>query len=141
MRGMAWLAGLSCLWLGACANSPTTVGTVACGEGAKAGYAAELLFGRNIGERLGVSEEDWQGFLDAEISPRFPDGLTVLDAKGQWRDTATGRIVAEPSKLLVLVFFNEDDGRGKAGAIARAYKVRFDQQAVLTVIRPACVSF
>jgi hypothetical protein len=40
-----------------------------------------------------------------------------------------------------LVFFNEDDGRGKAGAIARAYKVRFDQQAVLTVIRPACVSF
>lgn len=112
-----------------------------CAGDAKPGHAAELLFGRNIGEKPGVSEEDWQGFLDAEVSPRFPEGLTVIDARGQWRDTATGRIVVEPAKLLLLAFFDERQGRAKAGAIVAAYKRRFDQQAVLAVLRPACLSF
>lgn len=114
---------------------------MSCPSDFKPGYGAELLFGRNVGERLGVSEEEWQRFVDAEVSPRFPDGLTVLDAKGQWRDTVTGRIVAEPSKVLVVVFFDEGEGRAQTSAIAEAYKRRFDQQAVLTMLRPACVTF
>ena len=39
---------------------------------------AELLFGRNIGDRPGVSERSFARFLEREIVPRFPDGLTVL---------------------------------------------------------------
>lgn len=35
-----------------------------------------------------VSDEDWRAFLAAEVTPRFPDGLTVIDAAGQWRDGA-----------------------------------------------------
>ena len=135
---MGWLAGLTCLGLAACAHGP---GGMTCANDSKPGYAAELFFGRNIGERLGVSEEDWQRFLDAEVSPRFPDGLTVLDAKGQWRDTATGRTVPEPAKLLLVVFFDEGEGLAQTTAIAEAYKRRFNQQAVLTVLRPACLSF
>lgn len=137
MPRFGWLVGLSCLWLAACANGPVAP---SCTGDAKPGYSAELVFGRNIGERLGVDEEDWQRFLDEEVSPRFPDGLTVLEAKGQWRDATTGKIIAEPSKLLLLVFFEEGDGRAKASVIAQAYKRRFEQQAVLTLIRPACVS-
>src|SRR5580700_2231022 len=37
---------------------------------------AELLFGRNIGRSIGVSESDWAGFVAREMAPRFPDGLT-----------------------------------------------------------------
>ena len=48
---------------------------------------AELMFGRKIGDRIGVSEAQWARFLDREITPRFPDGLTVIDTRGQWRDT------------------------------------------------------
>ena len=61
---------------------------------------AELYFGRNIGGRLGVSERQWARFLAREITPRFPDGLTVLDARGQWRDPARHVLVREPSKLV-----------------------------------------
>ena len=58
----------------------------------------DLMFGRNIGGDLGVSEGLWAEFLASEITPRFPDGLTVDDALGQWRDPETNTIIKEPSK-------------------------------------------
>jgi hypothetical protein len=102
---------------------------------------AELVFGRNIGDSLGVSEADWNRFLAEEVTPRFPDGLTVMSANGQWRDTERGTIVQEPSKVLVLVLGNEVQDRTRVAEIANAYKQRFRQQGVLTMLRPACVSF
>ena len=83
--------------------------TADCHAGQKPRQVAELLFGRNIGDRLGVSEAQWGRFVDREISPRFPDGLTVLDAKGEWRDTARHTIVHEPSKLVEIVLPGKDD--------------------------------
>src|SRR3981081_3960666 len=74
---------------------------------------AELMFGRKIGDRIGVSETQWARFVDREITPRFPDGLTVFDTKGQWRDTQRNRIVREPSKLVQIVL------PGKAAAAER----------------------
>ena len=79
------------------------------------GRSRELLFGRNIGGRLGVSEAQWGRFVDREISPRFPDGLTVLDAKGEWRDTARNTIVHEPSKLVEIVLPGKDDDAAARG--------------------------
>jgi hypothetical protein len=32
-----------------------------------------------------VTETNWARFVDREIAPRFPDGLSVVDAKQQWR--------------------------------------------------------
>ena len=42
----------------------------------------ELMFGRNIGGKVGVTEEQWTEFVAGEITPRFPDGLSVDDALG-----------------------------------------------------------
>ena len=100
---------------------------------------ADLLFGRNIGGRLGVTEKRWSQFLATEITPRFPDGLTVVDAAGQWRDAEKNRIVREPSKLVTIIM--PADAQEKLDAIVEAYKRRFRQQSVGVVIRPACVSF
>jgi hypothetical protein len=112
-----------------------------CHAGQKPQQVAELLFGRNIGDRLGVSEAQWARFVDREISPRFPDGLTVLDAKGEWRDTARKTIVHEPSKVVEVVLPGKPDDVDALNQIARAYKARFRQQSVGIVIRGACVSF
>ena len=90
---------------------------------------------------LGVSEADWNRFLDEEVTPRFPDGLTVMSASGQWRDTERGNVVQEPSKVLVLVLGDEAQDKPRVAEIATAYKQRFKQQSVLTMLRPACVSF
>jgi hypothetical protein len=112
-----------------------------CHAGQKPQEVAELLFGRKIGDRIAVSETQWGRFVDREISPRFPDGLTVLDAKGAWRDTARGTIVHEPSKVVEIVLPGKPDDVDQLNQIAQAYKTRFRQQSVGIVVRGACVSF
>ena len=61
------------------------------------------MFGRNIGNRIGVSEGDFGRFVDGEIMSRFPNGLTVFNAAGQWREQASDKIVREPSKVVQIV--------------------------------------
>jgi Protein of unknown function (DUF3574) len=112
-----------------------------CQAGQKPQQVAELLFGRNIGDRLGVSETQWARFVDRELSPRFPDGLTVLDAKGEWRDSVRKTIVHEPSKVVEIVLPGKPDDVAALNQIAQAYKSRFRQQSVGIVVRAACVSF
>jgi hypothetical protein len=113
---------------------------LACRSG-KPQQVAELMFGRKIGGRVGVSEAAWRRFVDREITPRFPDGLTVLDARGQWRDTQTARIVREPSKLVQIVLPGKDEDEKHLSEVAEAYKKAFRQQSVGIVLRAACVSF
>lgn len=102
---------------------------------------AELLFGRNVGSRLGVSERAWAHFLARELTPSFPDGLTVTDAWGQWRDPVTGRIVHEPTKRVEIVLPGGVDDEARLNAVAEAYKHQFRQQSVGLILRAACVAF
>jgi hypothetical protein len=127
--------------LAACAQPAPRAEADACTPGAQERVVAEMYFGRNIGGALGVSEEAWDAFVDSEITPRFPDGLTVADAQGQWRDTETGAIVREPSKQLTLFLGDETRDRAALDEIAEAYKRQFQQQAVALVIERSCVSF
>jgi Protein of unknown function (DUF3574) len=114
---------------------------MACNAPLKPQQVAELLFGRKIGDRLGVSETQFLNFLDREITPRFPDGLTVYDARGQWRDGDRNRIVREPSKVVMIVLPGGPEDMARLTEVAEAYKKRFKQQSVGMVLRPACVSF
>jgi Protein of unknown function (DUF3574) len=101
----------------------------------------ELMFGRDIGRRVGVSEAAWVRFVAREMTPRFPDGLTITDAIGQWRDRVSGRIVREPSKHVEIVLPGNADDDTRLDAIVDAYKRAFHQQSVGVIVRPACVSF
>jgi hypothetical protein len=112
-----------------------------CRGGQHPTQVAELLFGRNIGNRIGVSEAAWGRFVDREIVPRFPDGLTVFDASGRWRDRKRDRVVREPSKIVQIVLPGTPEDVARLNEIAEAYKRRFKQQSVGVIVRPACVSF
>jgi hypothetical protein len=101
--------------------------------------SAELTFGLSIPGGGMVSEIDWQRFVDAEITPRFPDGLTITDAKGQWKDRSG--IVREPSKRLLVVVAGKSADAAKLEAIRAAYRARFHQESVLLVETPVCGSF
>ena len=81
-----------------------------------------------------------QRFLDDWVTPRFPDGLTVLQASGQWRG-ANGKIVEEPSRVLYLVHPGDEASERKVEEIASEYKRRFDQEAVLRTRGAVCVSY
>lgn len=114
---------------------------LSCPANAKAQSVVELVFGRKIGDRIGVSNAAWSRFVDREITPRFPEGLTVVDASGQWRDTKTGGVVREPSKIVTIVLTDPDKQQAPLDAVIAAYKKKFRQQAVAVILRPACISF
>ncbi len=124
--------------LAGCASPPVP----GCPAGLESTTVATVYFGRNAGDRLRVSDADWVRFLDDEITPRFPDGFTVTDSLGQWRDNPGAPIVREPGKVLTLVLPQPPgDAPGRLSAVVDAYKRRFDQQSVLRVFGTACVAF
>jgi hypothetical protein len=124
---LAWLVGL------AAADAQTPL---QCSGNQKSWMVAELLFGS-----AHVSEARWGRFLTDEITPRFPDGLTVIDAKGQWRAPGSGKIAKERSKVVTMAMPPAADNDARLQAIIEAYKTRFKQQSVGLIVRPACVSF
>ncbi|WP_291298873.1 DUF3574 domain-containing protein [Elioraea sp.] len=98
-----------------------------------------LYLGRAIPGGGTVDDAALARFVAEEVVPRFPDGFTLLDATGHWRDTATGEGVREPTVLVVVL--HPPGRRAAAEAIAVAYAERFGQQAVLRVETGAAVSF
>jgi hypothetical protein len=114
---------------------------IACTGTQKPQLVAELMLGGKIVDREPVTDEEWQSFLDQEVTPRFPGGLTVLNGAAQWRDPASSTIVREPSKMVVIVLPGKPEDLAEINEIAQAYKSRFKQQSVGVILRPACVSF
>jgi hypothetical protein len=111
-----------------------------CPAGQETRRTAELFFGRNVGEKAGVSEADFRKFMDEDVTPKFPDGLTVLDGGGQWRGEEN-RLIREASKVVMIVLPKGRDSSARVEAVRNAYKARFHQESVLLITQSACVSF
>jgi hypothetical protein len=100
----------------------------------------ELYFGLSRSGAPNVTEQEFQRFVDTVVTPRFPDGLTVLAASGQFRGS-DGAVLREPAKVIVL-FYPWAPARNRAIERIRArYKELFDQQSVLRTDDVSCVSF
>ncbi|MHB1059736.1 MAG: DUF3574 domain-containing protein [Rhodanobacter sp.] len=102
-----------------------------------------LYFGLGPADRpqQGVGEQAWREFLDREVTPRFPDGLSVIDVYGQWQDARQPSPERLRSKLLVIDYPDTPTNRAKVEAIRAAWKRRTGDQSVLRVTQPADVSF
>ena len=136
--GLASVA-LALLLLSTAARAAADV--IPCDGTLQAQQVAQLLFGRNVEDRARVSEADFNSFVAKEVSPRFPEGFTVIDATGQWRDARRGTIVHEAAKIIEIVLPSGEDNRPKIEAIVEAYKQQFQQQSVGLIVAPACVRF
>jgi Protein of unknown function (DUF3574) len=113
---------------------------LSCPAAARPFARLELLFGTQRKGAAPVSEEEWSQFLAAEITPRFPEGLTVFTGQGQWRGQ-DGINIKETSRMLLVWHSNEDDASSRIEAIRAAYKNRFGQESVLRADGESCVSF
>lgn len=125
------------LLLAGCATAPQR-----CPVGASPATIAEAYFGRNVKTRAPVTDAEWARFMAEVVTPAFPDGLTVLDGTGQWRNAA-GQISREDSKVLLLVLPGQDQAAASArlAPVTAAWKARFAQELVLTMFRAGCAAF
>jgi hypothetical protein len=124
------LAALLALALGLAACAP-------CGGT----QLAQLYFGRGLAGGGEVSEEAWAAFVARELGTRFPDGFTVVDAQGQWRDPASGAVSRERTKLVQIAAPASDETAGRLEAVRAAYREAFGQSSVGLVTAPACADF
>ncbi|MGX5730571.1 DUF3574 domain-containing protein [Pseudoxanthomonas beigongshangi] len=145
------------LALGACATTPTGTKPSAApaavtatfeGDATRPAQAhgwvrSELYFGVGTeGDAASnISEAQWRAFLDKEVTPRFPDGLTVFDAYGQWLFRGKDGPERLNSKVLVILHEDSPQRRADIEAIRLAWKQATRHQSVLWSRQPAEVSF
>ena len=138
MKGLIATAAL--LALAAC--TPPQMASSSCAAPLKPALEVDLYFGRDKQGGGEVSEAEWAAFLADTVTPRFPDGLSVLNVEGQARESPSGsqsgRIVRERTKLLVIVVFDAPAHRGKVREIVEAYNSRFGQHSVFRSEQPVC---
>ena len=127
------LAALALLACGDEAEEPCPGGTDRYAE-------YQLFFGRSTADGAEVSDEAWSAFLADTVTPRFPDGLTVLDAAGQWRGDS-GAVQRERSKVLWILAAPGDETLRLIDEISQEYERRFNQESVLRIHGTACASF
>ena len=125
---------LAAFGLAACAQpgAPLT-----CTAPLKPALELGLYFGLDIEGGGVVSEAQWAQFVADEVTPRFPDGLSVLNVAGQSR-TSMNQMLRERTKLMVVVVFDMPSHRAKADAIIAAYGKRFGQNNVFRTEHSVC---
>jgi hypothetical protein len=102
---------------------------------------AELFFGRSIKGREPLTDTEWAEFAAQAITPNFPDGFTIFDGVGQWRNPQTGHIASDRTKILLVAVKREPDLARRLSAVIDAYKARFHQQSVGIITRDSCAAF
>lgn len=127
----------------ACASQPAQVAATPaarCEPGDTSMVRDVVYFGRNRPDGGVVTEGEWQGFLDEVVTPRFPDGLTVVHADGQWRGHS-GAVERERAEILTVLHGGTVESRKAVSDVVGEYKRRFGQEAVLRERLAACASF
>ena len=78
------------------------------------------------------SDEQWRMFLEKEVTSRFPAGLTVVEARGQWRNNSHS-VEREQSRIVEILHENDEDAATRIEKLVSEYKSRFQQEAVLVI--------
>lgn len=104
-------------------------------------HRTELYFGTSRANGTAVTDEQFAQFIDQQVTPRFPDGLTLLSAYGQYRNSA-GVIEKEKSFLLILFYPPQmSDARKRIEELRDVYKSTFQQESVLRADSGMSISF
>jgi len=99
-----------------------------------------LYFGLSRPAGKDITAQEWQQFVDRDVTPRFKDGLTVFDARGQWLGN-DGTVAREQSKALMLIHGKDAQSETNIEALRGIYKSRFAQESVMRVDQQVCVQF
>jgi hypothetical protein len=124
-------------------TAPTLTGDPSHPGSTKGWVDTKLYFGLGPADQpdKGIRESEWRTFLDREVSPRFPDGLSVVDVNGQWQGKNQTTPERLRTKMLIIDYPDTAENRAKVDAIRAAWKQKTGDQSVMRVTEPADVSF
>ena len=125
---------------GCAGRAPSTAPSPSCAIGDTALVRDVLYFGRNRPGGGAVTDVEWQSFLDQVLTPRFPAGLTVVAATGQWKGKS-GLVEQERSEVVTVFHSGDEAARRAVMEAVMEYKRRFRQEAVLRERMPTCARF
>jgi hypothetical protein len=80
-----------------------------------------------------VEAQDWEKFVSEVVVPRFPEGLTVIEASGR---SGSGPGSLNPTRILVAVHPNSDDARNRLRDIKVEYRRRFAGTGIFHTDQP-----
>lgn len=127
-RRASWILSFVLLAAFGCGGSRITPLT---GSSCQSQLSERLFFGLESPDGP-VSDAAWEAFLAREVTPRFPAGLTVVDAGGQWRG-ADGAVDREASRVVEIVHEDSAEATAAVAAIVASYRREFQQEAVLVI--------
>lgn len=122
------------LGLAGCMSAPRPQ---ACPTGQAQLRTAQLFLGART-PTTPDDDRDLRRFVDKEVTPRFPDGVTIVDGGGQWKGSEN-RLIREASKVL-LVVLPSSGGGAKVDAVRTAYRTKFKREPVVVLPPPACAA-
>jgi hypothetical protein len=94
-----------------------------------------LFFGRAIPGGGQVTEAQWNSFVAEVIVPRFPGGFALWRGSGYWKGD-NGVAASEPLCVLETWHRPDEAVNAKLAEIAKAYRERFNQDAVILARTP-----
>jgi hypothetical protein len=100
----------------------------------------ELYFGTSRVGLPAVTDVEFAQFVDEEVTPRFPDGLTRLTGEGQFRGSSG--LIKERSHVMILFYPAQmRDANSLIQQIRDRYKERYQQESVLRADGYSIISF
>ena len=99
-----------------------------------------LYFGASIPGGGAVDASAWQQFAADTLTAAFPQGYSVVDAHGVWRD-AGGRSTQEDSRIVSIVHADTASIAQAVRQVAATYRERFHQESVLRERAAVCAQF
>lgn len=132
------LAGAICVAVGlAVSGCQTTPPKPVCPLGQAELRTAQLFLVAKAPAKL--NDTELRRFVDQEVTPRFPDGVTVVDGGGQWKGDEN-QLIREAAKVVLIVLPARGDPAAQVEAVRTAYRTKFKQESVVVMPPPACVA-
>jgi hypothetical protein len=108
---------LAVLWWGGISPQPVA----AQGSPGTDALRSEVYFGLRTADGKVVDAQAWEKFVTGVVVPRFPEGLTVIEASGH----SNGPGNLNPTRILVVVHPNSDEAQNRLREIKAEYRKRF----------------
>jgi hypothetical protein len=93
----------------------------------------DLYFGQSKPDGTIITENEWTHFKETEIAKAFKEGTTILPGTGTWYDTASNKLISEPTYVVVYFYKHSGSVSKRIDSLRSLYKTLFNQQSILRV--------